>query len=224
MMILFLQLLLLFIAAFLLGSIPWGVIISRLAYHKDIRSEGSGNIGTTNAMRTLGKAGGVAVFVLDFGKGLLSGWLGYVFAGWCAVTLAESDVMALEAAASDAFGICLPVAFIGCVLGHVFSPWLKLKGGKGIAVAVGALFFVFGPIPTLIEILLFAVLVVTTRYVSVGSIAAAILCPFLALYLYWGHWLGFALICLTAFVVIWAHRGNIQRLRAGTENRIGRKA
>lgn len=202
---------LLFAATFLLGSIPWGVIISRVAFHKDIRAEGSGNIGTTNAMRTLGKAGGAAVFVLDFGKGLLSGYLGWVAAG------------AFAPAATGAAWLALPVAFAGCVLGHVFSPWLGFKGGKGIAVAVGALFFVLGPVPALVEIAVFAVLVATTRYVSVGSLAAAILCPFLAFCLYWGHWASAVIVSAMACVVIWAHRGNIARLRAGTENRIGAK-
>ena len=78
-----------FAVSFLLGSIPWGVIVSKLAYHKDIRDEGSGNIGTTNAFRAMGKVGGALVFVLDFGKGLLSGWLAFWFwaplAGWAEI-------------------------------------------------------------------------------------------------------------------------------------------
>ena len=71
-------LILLFLVTFLLGSVPWGLVISRVVFHKDIRKEGSGNIGTTNAMRSLGKAGGASVFVLDFGKGVLSGFLATV--------------------------------------------------------------------------------------------------------------------------------------------------
>lgn len=197
---------LLFVLTFLLGSIPWGVIVSRAAFHKDIRTEGSGNIGTTNAMRTLGKAGGVAVFVLDFGKGLLSGYLGAEAAAALPVTFAWA-VMAL--------------AFAGCTWGHIFSPWLGFKGGKGIAVAVGALFFVFGPVGAGIEIAIFAVVVVATRYVSAGSLTAAVACPVLALWFYGGHWLGWAIILVVALTVIWAHRGNIARLRAGTESRIG---
>lgn len=202
---------LLFAVTFLLGSIPWGVVIARLGFGKDIRAEGSGNIGTTNAMRTLGKAGGLAVFLLDFGKGVLSGYLGSVAAA------------AFSADAAWAAWLALPLAFAGCVLGHVFSPWLGFKGGKGIAVAIGALLFVMGPVPALIEVGLFAVLAASTRYVSVGSIAAALLCPFLALWTYWGHWLSAAIIAATALVVVWAHRGNIARLRAGTENRVGAK-
>lgn len=219
---------LLLLVSFLLGSVPWGLVISRLVYHKDLRSEGSGNIGTTNAMRSLGKVGGAVVFVLDFGKGLLSGYLGSVASGWIlgrvlagtlgsALALPQSDLLFLVP------GWCMATAFLGCVFGHIFSPWLKFHGGKGIAVAVGSLFFVFGVPGAVIELLLFAVLVLTSRYVSVGSLGAAVLCPFLGFYFYWGNWAVCAVITLVALVVIWAHRQNIARLAHGNENRIGSK-
>ena len=148
-------LLILFVVTFLLGSVPWGVVISRLVYHKDLREEGSGNIGTTNAMRSLGKAGGAAGFVLDFGKGLVSGLLATVCACFllgsrgltgidagdplivpllCATGFDKVD--ALGSAAHVARCASLAVAFAGCTLGHIFSPWLGWHGGKGIAVAV----------------------------------------------------------------------------------------
>ena len=220
-----------FIVSFLLGSIPWGVIISKLAFKKDLRDEGSGNIGTTNAMRTLGKAGGAAVFALDFGKGLLSGWLAaYVFAPAVAgvpMDIAAADGELLLGISSNPtlnpVALCMALAFAGCALGHIFSPWLKFHGGKGIAVAAACLLFVYGPVGFLIEVAVFAAGVLATRYVSVGSIAAAVVCPLLGLYFYWGHWVSWAIILATALVVIWAHRANIGRLRAGTENRIGSK-
>lgn len=205
------MLLVLFIASFLIGSIPWGVIISKFVFKTDVRKAGSGNIGATNVTRTVGKKGGAAVFLLDFGKGLLSGFLGAVLAG----ILLRSGF---------ANGCCaLAVAFLGCVWGHVYSPWLHFKGGKGIAVGVGALFFAFGIFGALAELLLFIILVVATRYISVGSIAAAVLCPFLSIYIYWGNWLGVAFMTLGAITIIWAHRANIVRLMNGTENRIGAK-
>lgn len=223
-------LLILLIVTFLLGSVPWGVVISRLVYHKDIRDEGSGNIGTTNAMRSLGKVGGAAVFVLDFGKGLASGALALAVA-----PMAQGAVAGGLVADGSPWAVvpvilgegvprmCLAVAFAGCTLGHIFSPWLGWHGGKGIAVAVGALFFVFGPVGALLEIVIFAVLVLATRYVSAGSVAAALACPLFALYYFWGDWLAWAIISATALVVVWAHRGNIDRLRHGTERRIGDK-
>lgn len=220
-----------FVVSFLLGSIPWGVIISKLAFHKDLRDEGSGNIGTTNAMRTLGKAGGAVVFVLDFGKGLLSGWLAAAvfapaaFQGAAAMIGTEHPELSMwpPAGAFDVAALAMALAFAGCTLGHIFSPWLKFHGGKGIAVAAACLFFVYGPAGFLIEIAVFALCVLATRYVSVGSIAAAAVCPLLGLYFYWDSWVAWLIITATALVVIWAHRANIARLRAGTENRIGAK-
>ena len=207
----------LFVAAFLLGSIPFGLIISKVFYHTDLREHGSGNIGTTNAIRTMGKVGGYAVFVLDFGKGLLSGLLAW----WFSWNILPSGGLAPGVLVS--YDTMLAVAFLGCVWGHVFSPWLKFKGGKGIAVAVGCLFVTFGWVGACLELLIFAVLVVATKHVSVGSIAAAAACPFFALYFFWGDWLAWACCTIAAVTVVWAHRGNIARLRAGTESRIGQK-
>ena len=223
------QLLLLLVIAFLLGSIPWGVIISRVFYHTDLREHGSGNIGTTNAIRTMGKVGGYAVFVLDFGKGIVAG----LIAGAFGVSLIPGNVLATVefvqafGGSSNPFAyisqVCLGVAFLGCVWGHIFSPWLGFKGGKGIAVAVGCLFSTFGAVGAVLELVIFAVVVVATKYVSAGSIAAAVACPFFALYFFWGNPVAFVLCLLAAGTVIWAHRENIARLRAGTENRIGTK-
>ena len=207
----------LFVAAFLLGSVPWGLIISKVFYHTDIREHGSGNIGTTNAIRTIGKVGGYAVFVLDFGKGLLSGVLAWAFS----TQFLPGGGLVPEALVS--YDTMLAVAFLGCVWGHIFSPWLKFKGGKGIAVAVGCLFVTFGWVGACLELLIFIVLVVTTKRVSVGSIAAALACPFFSLYYFWGDWIAFAMCALAGLTVVWAHRGNIARLRAGTESKIGDK-
>lgn len=205
-----------FAIAFLLGSIPWGVVIGKLFFHTDIRESGSGNIGTTNAMRVIGKKGGVAVFVLDFGKGLLSGWIATLIGGACLA----SGTTGFEWVSMREF---LALSFIGCISGHIYSPWLGFHGGKGIAVAVGCLFFVFGPVGACLELAIFIVLVVATRYVSVGSIAAAIACPFITLYYYWGDPFAWTLITISAFLVFYAHRENMKRLRAGTESRIGDK-
>jgi glycerol-3-phosphate acyltransferase PlsY len=205
-----LQFVAIFAIAFLLGSVPWGLVISKVFYGKDLREVGSGNIGTTNAIRAMGKVGGYAVFVLDFGKGLLSGFIGL----WIAQAAGfESGLV----------GVATAVAFLGCVWGHVFSPWLGFKGGKGIAVAIGCLFVTYGVVPSIIELLIFAVLVVATRYVSVGSIAAALACPLLSLWVFWGNWPAVLLCTIAGLTVFWAHRGNLARLREGTERRVGSK-
>lgn len=207
----------LFVVCFLLGSIPWGVVISKLFYHTDIRAHGSGNIGTTNAMRTMGKVGGSAVFVLDFGKGVLAGFLP-ILACWFFVPGGG-----LTAESPLSYATYQGIGFLGCVWGHIFSPWLGFKGGKGIAVAVGSLVFTFGPVGMLIELASFIVVVALTRYVSAGSITAAVLCPFLSLWIFWGEWPAWICCTIAALTVIWAHRANIGRLRAGTESRIGDK-
>ena len=225
---------LLFVIAFLLGSIPWGVVISRVFFHTDVREHGSGNIGTTNAMRTMGKAGGGAVFLLDFGKGVLSGLIALLFAGQViidsaavqelcvtlGITGANPDEAALQLRLTQ---ICLTVAFLGCIWGHIFSPWLGFKGGKGVAVAVGCLLSTFGVVGALLELLIFVIVVATTKYVSAGSLAAAVACPFFALYFFAGSVVAIVLCLIAAITVIWAHRENIARLRAGNENKIGSK-
>ena len=207
----------LFVAAFLLGSIPFGLIISKVFYHTDIREHGSGNIGTTNAIRTMGKVGGCSVFVLDFGKGLLSGVLAWAFSWY----LLPGGGLAPDSLLT--YDTMVAVAFLGCVWGHIFSPWLKFKGGKGIAVAVGCLFVTYGWVGACLELAIFIVLVVATKYVSVGSIAAAAACPFFALYFFWGDWPAVVLCSIAGLTVVWAHRANIARLRAGTESRVGDK-
>ena len=228
-----------FVAAFLLGSIPFGLIISKVFYHTDIREHGSGNIGTTNAIRTMGKVGGYSVFVLDFGKGLLSGflgiWIGQLFFSLHGYGAVAGELTAILAPfrlgpvgdpaelATQFSQVLLAVSFLGCTWGHIFSPWLKFKGGKGIAVAVGCLFVTYGVVGACLELAIFIVLVVATRYVSVGSIAAALACPFFSLYFFWGDWLAVVLCSLAGLTVVWAHRENIKRLLSGTENRIGSK-
>ncbi len=207
----------LFVIAFLLGSIPFGLIISKVFFGIDIREHGSGNIGTTNAMRSMGKIGGSAVFVLDFGKGLFSGVLAWLFA------TSFLPASGLESGALVTYNVMLSLAFMGCIWGHIFSPWLKFKGGKGIAVAVGCVFVTFGWVGASIELLIFIVLVAATKYVSLGSIVAAAACPFFASYYFWGDWAAIALCTIAGLTVVWAHRENITRLLAGTERRIGDK-
>ncbi len=202
--------------SFLLGSIPNGIIIGKLFYHIDIREQGSGNIGTTNAIRAMGKKGGYAVFLLDFAKGVASG----LIALWIFTSFSDAvSMQTLQFTQAE----CLCAAFFGCVLGHVFSPWLGFHGGKGIAVSVGCLFVTFGPVGALLELAAFIVVVAATKYVSAGSITAAVVCPPLSLFLFWGDWLACGLCCAVAAVVIWAHRENIGRLSQGTESKIGKK-
>ncbi|MCL1797002.1 MAG: glycerol-3-phosphate 1-O-acyltransferase PlsY [Eggerthellaceae bacterium] len=229
-----------FALSFLLGSIPFGLIISKVFYKTDIREHGSGNIGATNAIRTMGKAGGASVFILDFLKGALSGFLAlfaaklfYEFQGVSEAVWRVSHFwkpFGLAPLGTPDFGgvvwvteILLGLAFLGCVWGHVFSPWLKFKGGKGVAVAVGCLLAVYGLVGMSLNLAVFIMVVLLTRYVSVGSIAAAFACPLFALCYFWGNAPAIILCALGGLTVVWAHRENIKRLLAGSESRIGKK-
>lgn len=224
----------LFALSYLLGSVPWGLIVSKAFFKKDIREQGSGNIGATNAVRSMGAGGGAAVFLLDAGKGVLAGaiaWFGFapLLAGDYTAdmiqlfTLIRGDAAAASAAvhADQVNLLCAAVAFLGCITGHIFSPWLKFRGGKGISVAFGCEFFALTPVCALIELAVFAGLTLATRIVSVGSLAAAVLCPFLAVWVCWDCWPAIVLVSIAAVLVIWAHRGNIERLVRGEENRFG---
>ena len=194
------------LGAYLLGSIPTGFLVAK-AKGIDIRSVGSGNIGATNAMRVLGKPAGISVLLADAAKGFAAVWL--------ASLLFESnqagDLQTLRVVA----GIC-------AVLGHNYTCWLKFKGGKGIATTAGV-YIALAPLPLLIALVVFILAVLVTRYISVGSIAAAIALP-VAVWIMKPQnlLLGIVTTALGA-LAIYKHKGNIQRLMAGTENRFGKK-
>jgi glycerol-3-phosphate acyltransferase PlsY len=185
------------LVAFVLGSTPFGYLVGRIAYRTDIRSRGSGNIGAMNALRSLGKRGAAAVLVLDAAKGFVPAFVALRYFG---------DVAGSEAAAA-------------AVLGHCFSPWLRFRGGKGIATSFGAI-FALNAYAGLVTVLGWVSGALTTGYSSVGSLFGSLLAP-VALYLFTGNALAQTLYGVLAFaVVVFTHRGNIGRLRRGTENPI----
>ena len=200
------------IGSYLLGSIPFGYLAGRIA-GIDIRKCGSGNVGATNVIRTLGKAYGYPVFIADFLKGF-----GAVKMSLLIGTRAQSEWNSPEM-----FGI---LAAIFSVIGHSFPVWLRFKGGKGVATSGGALFGL-APIATLVGAAIWILTFWLTRYVSVASIAAAAALPFVILITTWlsrtaGKSLFYSSVCLAA-VVIWRHRSNLSRLMRGTEPRFTRK-
>jgi acyl phosphate:glycerol-3-phosphate acyltransferase len=195
-------------AAYLLGSIPFGFLLVLLVRKEDIRAKGSGNIGATNVMRSGAKGLGALTFLLDAGK------------GYAAVLLAEywahrTGASVLQNAAIFA-GLC-------AVLGHVFPVWLRFKGGKGVATAFGV-FLALSPWAALAALGVFAVVLLLSRYVSLASILAAAAMPFLALFLSPNKPTSIlvAIICLCSLLVIAKHRDNIVRLAHGTEYRFGK--
>ena len=209
------------VCAYLLGSIPFGYVVAKFK-GIDIRSVGSGNIGATNAMRVLGKPAGIFVLLMDALKGyaacafiplLVYNWLAPHYSGLFTYFQNEPAEYQMR------FKV---IAGIFAVLGHNYTCWLKFKGGKGIATSAGV-YIALAPWALLIALVVFILAVVLTRYISVGSICAAIALP-AAVWVMTPHnvLLGIVTTALGA-LAIYKHKTNIQRLMAGTENRFGKK-
>ena len=223
-------------AAFLMGSIPFGLLMAR-AKGIDIRAHGSGNIGATNVFRVVGKKEGSFCLLLDMLKGFIPVALAVNFIQIAGrpvqVPLGLPETWAMVVPETKAFTAqAAQIATALCaVLGHNYSPWVGFKGGKGIATSAGVL---IGLMPFAVVILLavWLLLAFTTRYVSVASMGAALVLPLVTLWGSWHHgriqdgtW-NKPLFILTVFIAasaIWKHRANIRRLIDGTENRFGRK-
>jgi acyl phosphate:glycerol-3-phosphate acyltransferase len=193
--------------AYLLGSIPFGLIIVKLSGGGDVRESGSGNIGAANVTRVAGPISGILTLLLDAGKGYLAVWLARRISG--------GNVRWITAAA------------VAVVLGHMFSVWLRFRGGKGVATTLGAYILISGTAVAAAAVV-WIVVAIFWRYVSLASIAAAAALPLLVYELYAP---GFApprvLSLATVFVsvlVVWKHRENMQRLIAGTESKLKLKS
>lgn len=197
---------------YFLGSIPFGYVAGKLA-GVDVRQHGSGNIGATNVLRVLGKPWGFAVFFAD----ALKGFAAVRIALWLV------SLSALAQQNTELFGI---FAAIACVAGHSFPVWLRFKGGKGVATSAGSLFGIV-PIAATTVFLVWLAVFLTTRYVSVASIAGALALPLVVgilirLHISHSMVLLYFSAAMTALVV-WRHRSNISRLLAGTEQRFTRR-
>lgn len=185
------------LAAYLIGGIPFGFLIVRLTTGEDVRAQGSGNIGATNVLRTTGKWPGILTLALDIAKGVLAVWI--------------TD----RATSGDPLWLAL--AALAVVAGHAYPVFLQFQGGKAVASFVGA-FGYLAPLALFAVVILFVVVVAVTRFISLGSILGAAMFP-LALWLtVQPPWpLLIAAIVGGAFI-IWRHKANISRLRAGNEN------
>jgi len=189
----------LILAGYLLGSIPFGFIIGKIK-GVDVRRSGSGNIGATNVLRTLGPAAGGTVFVLDFLKGALPVWLAQGYSGDPVIVV---------------------LCGLAAVVGHAFPIFLAFKGGKGVATSAGVLFGI-APEMAVFGIVLFAVITFLTRFVSAGSVLAAV--TVFIIFLVLGKPLPYTvLVGLGALLIVIRHIPNIKRLIAGTEPRLGEK-
>ena len=192
-------LLIAFVVGYLLGSIPFGLIFTRLAGTQDLRSIGSGNIGATNVLRTGRRGLAAATLVCDALKGTAAVIVGALIGG-------------PEAAI---------VAAVGAFLGHLFPIWLGFKGGKGVATYIGLLIGLFWP-AAIAFCVVWLIVAVVTRYSSASALIASIAIPVLFWWL--GHPALAELFALLTVLLWFMHRANIQRLVAGTEGKIGAKA
>jgi glycerol-3-phosphate acyltransferase PlsY len=187
------------ILGYLLGSIPFGLVLTRLAGTQDLRSIGSGSIGTTNVLRTGRKDLAAATLIGDMLKGTIAVIIAGYFDGPDAAMLAA----------------------LGAFLGHLFPVWLKFRGGKGVAVYIGVLLGLLWP-AALVFCLIWIAVAVATRYSSLSALVASLVTPIL---LWWlGHLALAALFTVLTLLLFYAHRENITRLLAGTESKIGQKA
>ncbi len=210
------------VAAYLLGSIPTGYLVAK-AKGIDIRKVGSGNIGATNAMRVLGKPAGIFVLLMDAAKGFLAcKILPPIIFDLMTPPSPSGLAMFFQTEPTDIQTQLFVLAGIFAVLGHNYTCWLKFKGGKGIATTAGV-FLALAPWAVLVALIVFIVAVLATRYVSVGSIAAAVALPLTVWIMSPQNLLLGSVTTALGALAIYKHKSNIQRLRAGTENRLGQK-
>ena len=192
------KMLLVVVLGYFLGSISSGVLLSKAIKKSDIRAQGSGNAGTTNMLRVLGRKMALLTFIGDMLKGIIAVFIGKWLVG------------------GEMGGL---LGVVGAVLGHYYPLYFGFKGGKGIATSFGSLLFVF-PVQALLAFAVFLILVAVTHYVSVGSIAAAITLPLLIVITHFQEpTLWIITVCIGASVV-WRHRANIKRLMNHTENKL----
>ena len=184
------------LVAYLLGGVPIGFLLVRWKTGQDVREHGSGNIGATNVHRAAGRVAGMATLVLDAAKGYLAVWLAYRMSGG-------------STAWASAAAVCV-------LLGHIFTPFLRFKGGKGVATFLGAFLFL-APGATLAVTLVFLVTLAALRMISLGAILGGITFPLAVWLISQPAWplMSASLVCCA--LVLWRHRDNAKRIHEGTE-------
>ncbi|MBM3333037.1 glycerol-3-phosphate 1-O-acyltransferase PlsY [Candidatus Sumerlaeota bacterium] len=199
------------IAAYLIGAIPFSWLFVRALKGMDLRTVGSGNVGSTNAMRVLGVRWGLVVQALD----ILKGWLPVFVAAKLPVLAGETVPVASIEYATLAIGAC-------AVVGHVFPVYLRFRGGKGVNTSLGV-FLALAPKATLVALGIGLLVLAATRYVSLCSITGAVVFPFAVLHFYPSRAEIAVVAGAVGVLVTFLHRANIKRLVAGTESRLGKR-
>ena len=196
-------------ASYLIGGIPWALIIGKVFYHVDVREHGSGNLGATNVLRALGAKAAIATLLLDAAKGAAA-----VGLAWWLVPAATYGVTATQWAEV--------IATMAAILGHSYSPYIGFKGGKGVATGAGAL-LILTPMAWPFLLGTWLIVIVAFRIVSLASVIIAIEYPLLCLVFYPKEWVIFGFAVIAASLVVWRHRTNIVRIFHGEESRVSLK-
>lgn len=206
------------LGSYLVCGIPFGKILGRVMGHVDLQKAGSGNIGTTNALRVAGPKVAAPTLLLDVLKGVLCVNVARLLIG---AVLGLSVAKTFELVPGQGIGsMALGLVCLSCLLGHIFTPYLHFRGGKGIATGVGVLFGLSWPL-ALTHLAVFIVLVALTRYVSVGSIVTATLVCATAPLFFPNAGTGFHIaLGAMGLLVVWAHRSNIKKLMHGKESKL----
>jgi acyl phosphate:glycerol-3-phosphate acyltransferase len=201
------------IVAYLLGSIPFGYLLVRIARGTDVRKSGSGNIGATNVARAGGAQLGILTLLLDAVKGYIAVFL--------AERLAKQVFSNLDPQQRPYILAGMSLAVLFAMVGHIFPAWLRFRGGKGVATGLGC-FLALAPKAVIVVMAIFTAIVIVSRYVSLGSIVASAAFPLFAYLLYRqdASPLMLAATVAASALIILKHRTNIERLIGGTENRL----
>lgn len=194
------------LVSYVIGSIPFGLVVSKLLYKQDLRQLGSGNIGATNVLRNYGVQPFIAVMLLDMGKGVAAVAVGRALGLGPSLSL---------------------LAGLASIIGHNWSLFLKFKGGKGVATSGGVIIAAYPWQVTLVVLGVFAVVVLLTRIMSIASMIAAVAFPISSAIIFWGdlaeYWPHLVVAVLTSVFAIYKHRANIKRLLKGEEPKISRR-
>jgi acyl phosphate:glycerol-3-phosphate acyltransferase len=197
------------LVGYLLGSIPFGLVLTRAAGLGDVRTIGSGNIGATNVLRTGSKGLAAATLLLDALKGTV------------AVLVVDDIARRFGGAQSlSSLHVYGYIAGLGALLGHIFPVWLGFRGGKGVATFIGALVGIYS-LPVVLFALVWAGVAVLTRYSSLAALCATAAVVLFYLVTGWGGWSALSIILVMAALIFWKHHDNIRRLLEGRESKIG---
>ena len=206
------------VAAYLIGSIPFSFLVVKLKSGADIRTVGSRNVGATNVARSFGKLPGILALLLDMAKG----YAAVAFAKWLTASPFWPLPVGVDASPLHSRTFWIALAGLVAILGHIFPVWLRFHGGKGVATAAGV-FLALDPLAVLAAMIVFAIVVIASRFVSLASIVSAASIPIFLRFLTHASFWTIAISIVIAILIIVKHHSNIARLTQGSERKMGQR-